>query len=86
MFLCGQSSNFLLNVKAIHPDEIESAKKNGLPLEMLLPKSEEEELYPAAQVPVQMSMNYEENSVTHSENYSVETSIVSPMMPNKYVN
>lgn len=81
---------FLLNATAIRPDEIESAKKHGSPLELLIPKSEEEE--PQQQfsaiseaVVTQTSVNYEENSIAHSESYSVETNVVSPTTSNKYV-
>lgn len=79
---------FAFYTSAIRPDEIESAKKHGSPLELLIPKSEEEEeeeIIPVVQqVALQTSQNYEESSVSYSESYSVETSVMSPTTPNKY--
>ncbi|KAG8197121.1 hypothetical protein JTE90_011284 [Oedothorax gibbosus] len=73
----------------IRPDEIESAKKHGAPLEMLISKDEEEEedLAPAAfeqqQVTIQSSASYEEiSSVSHTESFSVENTAFSPVAHN----
>lgn len=69
---------------AIRPDEIESAKKHGSPLELLIPKSEEEEQCSVSEpVVTQTSVSYEETSVSHSESYSLERNAVSPTTSNK---
>ncbi|CAL1276045.1 unnamed protein product [Larinioides sclopetarius] len=71
----------------IRPDEIESARKHGYPLEMLLPKDDNIETSPvnSQHVPIQSSSSYEEiSSVSHTESFSVEnTAFGSPVTPNK---
>lgn len=73
----------------IRPDEIESAKKHGSPLEALIPKPEEPEESFAPQQPVSMqtTLSYEESSVVYSsDSYSTETNVlVSPVTPNNGV-
>lgn len=61
----------------IRPDEVESAKKQGPPLELLVPSSPEPE----------EPFMYEEShsSVTHTESFSVENSAFSPSTPNNGV-
>ncbi|GIY51526.1 hypothetical protein CDAR_251701 [Caerostris darwini] len=69
----------------IRPDEIESAKKHGYPLEMLLPNDDNEETIPVVsqQVIVRNSASFEEiSSVTHTESFSVENTAFSPVTPN----
>ncbi|CAL1276044.1 unnamed protein product [Larinioides sclopetarius] len=70
----------------IRPDEIESARKHGYPLEMLLPKDDNIETSPvnSQHVPIQSSSSYEEiSSVSHTESFSVEnTAFGSPVTPN----
>ncbi|GIX79095.1 hypothetical protein CEXT_783441 [Caerostris extrusa] len=66
----------------IRPDEIESAKKHGYPLEMLLPNDDNEETIPVVsqQVIVRNSASFEEiSSVTHTESFSVENTAFSPV-------
>ncbi|XP_054707627.1 cilia- and flagella-associated protein 410-like [Uloborus diversus] len=65
----------------VRPDEIESAKKHGSPLELLIPKEEEPEPSPTPQVSVHTtstSISYEEKSVSYSDSFTVESSAISP--------
>ncbi|XP_035213297.1 cilia- and flagella-associated protein 410-like [Stegodyphus dumicola] len=75
----------------IRPDEIESAKKHGSPLELLLPKEESstpQTTYVSQPPPqtshaVPTSSSFEEiSSVTHTESFSIESSAFSPSTPN----
>lgn len=75
------------NFVAIRPDEIESAKKHGAPLEVLISNDEEEDLIPVSaeqQVTIQSSTSFEEiSSVSHTESFSVENTAFSPVTQNK---
>ncbi|GFY37675.1 hypothetical protein TNIN_71951 [Trichonephila inaurata madagascariensis] len=69
----------------IRPDEIESAKKHGCPLEMLIPKDDSAETSPVISRRVNMknSPSFEEiSSVTHTESFSVENTAFSPVTSN----